>query len=554
VAVIEIAGRRIGRHQPCYIIAEVSCNHEGSLDEALRIVQAAADCGADAVKVQTYTPDTMTRDFSYHPKDTMWEKMDLYGLYQKAYTPWEWLEPLQDRARELGLALFSSPFDETAVDFLLSHGVPAFKIASFEAVDTKLLQKVAETGLPVLMSSGMTDYLELAEAVATLRAHGCQSLALFQCNSGYPASFEDANLATIAAMKSVFGVPVGLSDHILFAGRDTEHPVVIAHVSPVEAVRLGADLIEVHLTLDRERARELHQHNKGGFDWAFSRNPEELRTIVQFIRQWESGARVRYETELEFECAAQCVGRVTFEPTQTEMASRRLRPSLWVTQAIAKGQPFRFAAGTRDGNFDSLRPGGGLAVRFTDVVQKHLAARDLQPGTPLAWEDIELQQPADLLQLRPARHQDARDVWEINRHASVRAAAFSQADIPWENHQIWFDQVLQDSSRDVMVACRDGEVVAVVRFEQPTPELGEISVSVKFGQRGRGIGRWAIAEATRYYLSSELEVKGIRAYIKQGNTASRHAFEAAGYQLQGTAMVQEHSVWLYHLMRKAELS
>lgn len=385
---ISIADRKIGPFQPCFIIAELSCNHEGSLDEALRIIEAAAAGGADAVKIQTYTPDTMTRDFKQKPKGTMWEQIDLYSLYQKAYTPWEWHVPMQKRAQELGLIFFSSPFDETAIDFLVSNGTPALKIASFEVVDTKLLQKVAQTGLPVLMSSGMTDYLELFEAVQTLRNAGCNELGLFQCNSGYPSSFDDANLKTISVMKELFRTPVGLSDHIIFADTDSlERP--IAHVSPLEAVRLGADMIEVHLTLDREKARALNQRNQGGFDWAFSRNPDEFAHMVSLIRQFEKTGEIGFTTHLERDCAQRAHGQVCFEPTEKELASRQLRPSLWVTKSIAKGESLRFAAGTDDGNFDSLRPSGGLHIRFTDLIDGKIASSDLRPGMPIQWDLIE---------------------------------------------------------------------------------------------------------------------------------------------------------------------
>ncbi|MFA7482452.1 MAG: N-acetylneuraminate synthase family protein [Vulcanimicrobiota bacterium] len=385
---ISIAGRKIGADQPCYIIAEVSCNHEGSLQEALKIVEAAAAGGADAVKIQTYTPDTMTRDFKQKPTGTMWESIDLYSLYKKAHTPWEWHSPMQKRAQELGMAFFSSPFDETAVDFLVEQGAPALKIASFEVVDTKLLQKAAQTGLPILMSSGMTDYLELFEAVQTLRQHGCEQLAMFQCNSGYPSSFDDANLKTIPVMRKLFDVPVGLSDHIIFADTASlDRP--LAHVSPLEAVRYGADMIEVHLTLNRDKARALNETNDGGFDWAFSRNPDEFAKMVSLIRRFEATGEVGYESELERECARRAHGVVRFDPTEKELNSRNLRPSLWITKPVTKGEALRFAAGTSDGNFDSLRPSGGLEIRFTDVVDGLLAERDLDPGTPVKWTDLE---------------------------------------------------------------------------------------------------------------------------------------------------------------------
>ena len=333
----EIAERKIGPGEPCFVIVELSCNHEGSIENAKELICAAAECGADAVKLQTYTADTITRDFQHLPRGTMWENTDLYSLYKKAHTPWEWHGELKALADELKLIFFSSPFDETAVDFLVQLGAPALKIASFEVVDTKLLERAASTKLPILMSSGMTSFLELQEAVQVLRAAGCKQLALFQCNSGYPSSFDEANLATIPVMQRLFNVPVGLSDHILFADADSTDEVV-PHVSALESVKLGANLIEVHLTKDRDEARDLHRDGKGGFDWAFSRTPAELKKMIDCIRRLETEGSHEYETELERSCANRARGKVSFEPSPREMASRSLRPSLWITQTVKKGE------------------------------------------------------------------------------------------------------------------------------------------------------------------------------------------------------------------------
>ncbi|MCD8525630.1 MAG: N-acetylneuraminate synthase family protein [Alphaproteobacteria bacterium] len=234
-----IQNRKIGPGQPCYIIAEISCNHEGDIEEARAIIKAAADCGADAVKLQTYKPDTITRNFQTKPKGTIWENTDLFSLYQKAYTPWEWYGELKKCADVHGLHIFSSPFDETAVDFLETQNVPAYKVASFEIVDTKLLQKVAATGKPVIISNGMTDYLELKEAVDTLRNAGVKDLAVLHCNSGYPAAFEEANLNTIPAIEKLFDCVTGLSDHTLFA-EPTTYKDALAHITAFEAVKKGA--------------------------------------------------------------------------------------------------------------------------------------------------------------------------------------------------------------------------------------------------------------------------------------------------------------------------
>lgn len=381
-----IDGRAIGPGQPCYIIAEISCNHEGDINEAKAIIDAARDAGADAVKLQTYKPETMTRNFGTRPKGTIWENTDLFSLYQKAHTPWEWYGELKRYADEKGLHIFSSPFDETAVDFLETQNVPAYKVASFEVVDTKLLEKVAATGKPVIISNGMTDYLELKEAVDTLRNAGVKNLAILHCNSGYPAAFDEANLNTIPAIEALFGGPVGLSDHTLFAKPET-YDSPLAHVTAVEAVKKGAKIIEVHLMLDRGKARALMEKNEGGFDWPFSREPAELKKTIDMIRAFEAGKPIEYETELERKTAAITHGSVCFEPTPREMASRAVRPSLWVVEDVKAGQPLKFCGG-KPGNFDSIRPGGGLHIRYADQLNGLNAARDLKAGEPLSWDMV----------------------------------------------------------------------------------------------------------------------------------------------------------------------
>lgn len=387
-----VGGRQIGGTAPCYIIAEVSCNHEGDLGEAKAIIKAAADGGADAVKIQTYTPETITRNFDNKPEGTIWADVDLYDLYGKAYTPWEWSFELKKYAKELGLHFFSSPFDETAVDFLVDKlGVGVLKIASFEVVDTKLLEKSAKTGLPIIISNGMTDFLELKEAIEALRKYGCKDLAVLHCNSGYPAAFDEANLKTMQVIERIFDVCVGVSDHTLFADPDN-YFYPMAHVTPLEAVKLGAKIVEVHLTLDRDKARDLFESNEGGFDWPFSMNPDEFEKMVSVIREYERSGKVEYGTNDEASVAAKTHGQVCFEPTEKELSSRKIRPSLWVTSDILKGDILKFAAEDKSGNFDSIRPSGGLHIRFADFIEGHSAAKDMKAGTPLSWDCIYLKQ------------------------------------------------------------------------------------------------------------------------------------------------------------------
>ena len=292
-------------------------------------------------------------------------------------------------ANDLGLHFFSSPFDETAVDFLVDLGVPVLKLASFEVVDTKLIEHMARTGLPVIMSNGMTDFLEMKEAVDILRANHVGDLALLHCNSGYPAAFEEANLRTIPAIADLFGCVTGLSDHTLF-GDAASYSQPLAHVSPVEAVRLGARIIEVHLTLDRAHARSLFEKKEGGFDWPFSRDPAELKKMIDMIRQFEETGEIHYETDAERNAAQRARGTVCFEPTAKELNSRNVRPSLWAVADIAKGETFDFAATSRSGNIDSIRPAGGLHIRYTDFIQGRRAARDIKAGEPMSWDMVDV--------------------------------------------------------------------------------------------------------------------------------------------------------------------
>jgi sialic acid synthase SpsE len=289
-------------------------------------------------------------------------------------------------AADNGLHFFSSPFDETAVDHLEKMDVPVYKLASFEIVDIKLVERIASTGKPVIASNGMTDYLELDEAIRTLRAHGNKELAILHCNSGYPALFEEANLLTIPALADLYDCPVGLSDHTLFAD-SANYREPMAHVTPLESVKLGAKVIEVHLTLDRAKGRALMEKQEGGFDWPFSREPEELKLTIDMIRAYERGETIEYKTSREKEIAAITHGKVCFEPTAKELNSRAIRPTLWVVEDIKAGQPLKFAGG-RKGNVDSLRPGGGLHIRFADFIDGRKAACDIPSGTPLSWEMV----------------------------------------------------------------------------------------------------------------------------------------------------------------------
>jgi N-acetylneuraminate synthase len=346
---MKINQREIGPGQPVYIIAEMSANHGQNFDEAVRIVRAIKDTGADAVKLQTYTPDTITIDCDRPEfqigKGTIWEGKNLYRLYGEAYTPWDWQPKLKALATSLGLDCFSTPFDFSAVDFLEAMQVPAHKVASFEIVDIPLLRKIAATGKPVIMSTGMATREEIDEAVRALREGGCAELALLKCTSAYPAPPEEMNLRTIPHLAATFGVPVGLSDHTL------------GITAAVTAVALGACIIEKHFTLSRAA---------GGPDAAFSLEPAEFTAMVQAVREAEKAQ-----------------GRVSYEVTARERSSHIFRRSLFVVRDMQAGESFTSE------NVRSIRPAHGLHPRHLPEMLGRRARCAIARGTPLTWELIE---------------------------------------------------------------------------------------------------------------------------------------------------------------------
>lgn len=345
---IEIAGRCIGAGEPAYIVAEMSANHNHDYEKAKRIIGAAKDAGADAVKIQTYTPDTMTLDCNNEyftiGKGTIWEGRTLYDLYREAHMPWEWQPKLKKYAEEIGIDLFSTPFDNTAVDYLEEMGVPAYKIASFELVDLPLIKKVAKTGKPIIMSTGMATLDEIDSAVDTVKGSGGSQIVLMKCTSAYPAPLESMNLRTIANMAERYSVPVGLSDHSM------DIPVAVA------AVALGAAVIEKHMTLSRSIP---------GPDSQFSLEPQEFKRMVDAVRS-----------------AEKAIGKVSYEVSEREAPSRIFRRSLFISRDISKGDLF-----SRD-NIRSVRPAHGMPTSEMDDVIGRVAACDLKMGTPLCWDHV----------------------------------------------------------------------------------------------------------------------------------------------------------------------
>jgi N-acetylneuraminate synthase len=343
---IYIGERRIGPQDRPYLIAEMSGNHNQSLDRALKIVDAAALSGADAIKLQTYTADTMTLNvrapgFVIDDPDSLWRGRQLYELYDEAHTPWKWHKPIMDRAASHGMHCFSTPFDDTAVDFLESLNVPAYKIASFECTDLPLIRKVASTGKPMIISTGMATLAEIDEAVRTARASGCAQIVLLKCTSTYPATPVNTNIRTIAHMREAFGCEVGLSDHTMGCG------VAVA------AIGFGASLIEKHFTLSRA---------DGGVDSSFSLEPAELAVL-----------------RVESERAWQCLGQITYGGTQAEEKSKIFRRSLYIAQDMKQGDVL-----TKD-NLRIVRPGLGLPPKYYDTVLGKRLNEDAAAGTALSW-------------------------------------------------------------------------------------------------------------------------------------------------------------------------
>ncbi|PMN96593.1 pseudaminic acid synthase [Vibrio sp. 10N.222.55.C12] len=346
---IEIAGRKIGPDFPPYIIAELSANHNGDINRAYQIMEEAKKAGADAIKLQSYTHETITMDcdseeFQIH--GGLWDGKTLYELYKDAHMPWDWHKPLFDKAKELGITIFSSPFDFTAVDLLEELDAPAYKIASFEVIDLPLIKRVAQTGKPMIISTGMANEEEIAEAIKTAQENGCKELVVLHCVSGYPAPADQYNLRTIADIAERFNVLSGLSDH------------TIDNATAVTSIAIGACLIEKHVTMDR---------NGGGADDSFSLEPSELKALCA-----------------DTKTAWQALGQVNYKRTEAEKGNVKFRRSLYVVKDIKKGEVF-----TGD-NIRSIRPGFGLLPKFYEDVLGNIAKTDILRGEPLSLEMVQV--------------------------------------------------------------------------------------------------------------------------------------------------------------------
>lgn len=497
----EIEGKRIGDDAPVYFIAELSANHGQSLEKALRAVESAAKAGADAIKLQTYTPDTLTLKSDAPPfvvkTSNAWAGRTLHDLYAEAMTPWEWHGALMDAAKSFGLACFSTPFDATATHFLAALQVPAYKVASFEVTDLPLVETVARRGKPVIMSSGMASLAEIEAAIDTCRSAGNTQLALLRCVSAYPADPKSMDLRSLDLLRHL-GVVLGLSDHT----RD--------NVAALTAVSLGAKLIEKHFIVDR---------SWGGPDAFFSLEPDEFRRLVADVRTCESA-----------------LGRPRFGPSREELGSLAFRRSLFVARDVPAGKVL-----TCD-DVRSVRPSQGLLPKHLPEVLGRVAARALKAAEPLSWSMVGGPPGDPPVRLRPASHDDSRVLLEWRNDAQTREASWSTAPVAVAEHAAWIERTLASSSRRLLIAEVDGRPVGQVRLDLDGDGLAEISLTVAPEVRGKSLAAPMLRAADAVALS--WGITSLRAQIKASNERSLRAFKAAGYYGFATVQRAEGPTWI----------
>jgi pseudaminic acid synthase len=482
----KIGKREVGGEAPLFIIAELSANHGQRLDVALRSIEAAADAGADAIKLQTYTPDTLTLRSSAPPfvvKSTNeWAGRTLHDLYAEAMTPWEWHADLVAAAHARGLECFSTPFDPTAVAFLETLGVPCHKVASFELNDLPLVETIARTGKPMLLSTGMATLEQIRAALATCREAGNDQLAVLRCVSTYPARPEAMDLRAYDALRDL-GVVLGLSDHT----RDST--VAIASVA------LGAKVIEKHFIMDR---------SIGGPDAFFSLDPGEFAEMVRAVRT-----------------TAAALGRPRFGPSEDEVDSTAFRRSLFVSAPVKRGGALTAH------NVRSVRPSNGLDPRHLAEVLGRTAARDLDAAEPLAWDMIGPPREVPAVALRRATRDDAARLLAWRNDPETRARSLSPAEVTPAQHEAFLARSLDAADRWLLVAEAGGAPVGVVRLDVDGPASMEVSITVAPEARGQGY-----SVAMLRAVETEARERGavrLVAVLRPENAVSRRAFEAAGY-------------------------
>ena len=481
----EISGRQIGDGAPVFIVAELSANHGQRRDIALKTIEAAATAGADAIKLQTYTPDTLTLRSSAPPfvvkTKNVWAGRTLHDLYAEAMTPWEWHAELKACAEANGLICFSTPFDPTSVEFLERLNVGVHKVASFELNDLPLVERIARTGKPMILSTGMASLAAIEAAVNVCRESGNDRLALLRCVSSYPARPESMDLRSIDVLRG-FGTVVGLSDHT----RDS--------TVAVASVALGAKIVEKHFILDR---------SVGGPDSFFSLEPAELKAMVAAIRDTEKA-----------------LGRPRFGPSEEELASTAFRRSLFVARDVQPGTIL-----TCD-DVRSVRPADGMDPRHLPAVLGRPAARAISAGTPLSWSHVGERMPPGL-GLRRATAADSAPLLAWRNDPLTRAMSKSTAAVTAADHEAWFSSALANPKRQLLVAEHEGQGVGTVRLDLGEHGGAEISLTVAPAHRGRGLAARMLAAAEDPARQSG--VLWLHALVKPDNAASLKAFKRAGY-------------------------
>lgn len=483
----EIGGKRVGGDAPVYFVAELSANHGQSLEKALQTVEAAAEAGADAIKLQTYTPDTLTIKsddprFIVNTRNA-WAGRTLYDLYSEAMTPWEWHKPIMEAAASFGLACFSTPFDPTASYFLDQLGVPAFKIASFEVIDLPLIEATARLGKPMIISTGMASLAEIEAALTTCFQAGNHQVALLRCVSSYPATPEAMDLRSLDVLRG-FGTVLGFSDHT----RDD--------VAALTAVSLGARMIEKHLIVDRAW---------GGPDSFFSLSPSEFKQLVKNVRAFEAA-----------------LGHPRFGPSQEEASSFPFRRSLFVARDVHAGGLL-----TCD-DVRSIRPSNGLSPRHLPEVLGCVATRPLRAAEPLAWDMVgPLPPSADEVVLRPAHVDDASRLLEWRNDAETRAHSRNKSEIGAAEHEHWLRASLNSSDRALLVAEVAGKPVGQLRLDRAGKMTAEVSVTLAPSARGRGLAVTLLRALEP--IGRGLGYATFVAEIREENVRSVRVFKDAGY-------------------------
>lgn len=484
---MRIGSREVGGDAPVFIVAELSANHGQRRDIALRTIDAAADAGADAIKLQTYTPDTLTLKSSAEhfvvKSKNEWAGRTLHDLYAEAMTPWEWHAELIAAANARGLSCFSTPFDFTSVAFLEKLGVPCHKVASFELNDLPLVETIARTGKPMILSTGMASLADIEAALATCRDAGNDDLALLRCVSCYPARPETMDLRSFEILRGL-GVILGLSDHT----RDTT--VAIASVA------LGAKIIEKHFIVDR---------TLGGPDAFFSLEPSELKELVRAVRSTEAA-----------------LGRPRFGPSPDEIANTAFRRSLFVSEPVKRGETLTAR------NVRSVRPSHGLDPRHLGAVLGRTAARDLDAAVPLAWDMVGPGAAAPAITLRPATADDAARLLAWRNDPQTRAMSVSSAEVTADEHRAFLAASLASSDRLLFVAEAEGRAVGTLRLDREPGATFAVSLTVAPEERKKGYSLSLLRAADAEALKSG--GRRLVAVLKPENAASRRAFEDAGYR------------------------